>query len=352
MKKVLLISNETSLNGAPRSLFEIAKGCKHRFNFTFLLPDDRGDLLDKLNEEKLSYIVFKNIKKLYTKNFIKRIVINIILFFEITRFLKKEQFDIIHLNTSAVRFAVFPVLFSKSKVICHIREYYKNYLKTIIIKLLYSLVADKIVVNSLYLKKKFSRNAIVVYNGIEVNKIKNIPIPEEKRILFVGRITKEKGVDDLINAISNIEIFDNLILDLVGYCDDLLHYKNLIEIKHLKNNVILHGFKKNVDSYLDNATMLILPSHRESFGKVILESFAHSRPVIATNIGGIPEIVDEKCGILIPCGDINSLTKAIVTLINNKEMASEMGNQGLNKVIKKFAMRNYVEKINQIYNCL
>ena len=353
MKKVLLISNETSLNGAPRSLFEIAKGCKHRFNFTFLLPDDRGDLLDKLNEEKLSYIVFKNIKKLYTKNFIKRIVINIILFFEITRFLKKEQFDIIHLNTSAVRFAVLPALCSKSKVVWHIREYYKNQLKNIMIKLLCYIVADKVIVNSFFLKGKIGlKQAIVIHNGIEIKKRNTLPLHEESRILFIGRVSREKGVDDLIMSISKIGISKRPMLDIVGPCDNINYYKDLIKENSLQDNVILYGFQDNIASYIEKALVLVLPSHRESFGRVILEAFAHSRPVIATNIGGIPEIVDEKCGILIPSGDTKSLTNAIVTLLNNKKLAEEMGKNGRNKVITQFFLRSYIEKISRIYNLL
>lgn len=353
MKKILLVSNETSLNGAPRSLFEIAKGLKSNFQFIFLLPDKKGTLIKKLNEERFQYIVFDNIQKLYTKNYLKRLIVNIILFFEMRQFFKKGEFDIINLNTSTVRFAVLPALFSKSKVVWHIREYYKNQLKNIMIKLLCYIVADKVIVNSFFLKKKIGlKQAIVIHNGIEIKKRDAPPLPEKNRILFIGRVTREKGVDDLIKSISKIEISNRPMLDIVGSCDDIAYYKNLIKDNLLQNNIILHGFQEDIVPYIENASMLVVPSYRESFGRVILEAFAHSRPVIVTRVGGIPEIVDEKCGILISLGDIKSLTKAIVTLLNNKNLAEEMGKIGKNKVITQFSMRSYIEKVFHIYNIL
>ena len=351
MKRILLISHETKLNGAPRALLRIVQFLHNEFDLTVLLPNEKGPLLAELNRIHVPYVVINTIEQLYTASIIKRIYLNFVLFYKIFRQLKEGSFDICYINTAAARFAGLPGRFSKVRVIWHIREYYENWIKQKIVSIFIFFMADKIIVNSNYTKQRLGiSKAEIIYNGITGTiKIEN-DIASENRIVFIGRICREKGVDDLLEAMALLKGKVKIILDLVGYCKQLSFYEDIINKTNLKDYVYLRGFHNDVTPYLSKACLLVHPSYREGFGQIILEAFAQSRPVIVYNVGGVPEIVDSECGILVPPGDIEGLCKAIIELVRDRNRAKSMGIVGRRKALEKFSLEANINAIRELFN--
>lgn len=132
-------------------------------------------------------------------------------------------------------------------------------------------------------------------SGVNLKEHKYIPYPENKdgtRFLFVGRIMKDKGIEELLSAIDYIHSQNNsVILDIVGFCDE--DYVSALKIAEEKGLIRFHGLQEDVRPFYQNACCTILPSYHEGMANVLLESSATGRPVIASRIPGCLEAFDE-----------------------------------------------------------
>ena len=175
-------------------------------------------------------------------------------------------------------------------------------------------------------------------------KIENKEI--NNQILFVGSILKSKGIEDLLQAILNLKDRHRRIkLTIIGdgekeYMDKILRY---INNGGLKENIELLGFKgrEEVANVLSKSCMLVLPSHMDTAPNVIREAMAVGIPVVATKVGGIPDMVEDgKTGFLVNCKDVNSLADRISILLRDKELRRRMGQEA-----KKLAEARYTAEI-------
>ena len=170
-----------------------------------------------------------------------------------------------------------------------------------------------------------------------VNKTTTKPLPEtyrrkdnRKQAVFAGRLCSEKGIFDLIRAAAKvIDKRDDITFLILGDGPEKDHLKKTISDNGLTNFIHLLGFTNSIFDYYRSMDFLILPSLSESMPMVILEAFSLKKPVIATSVGGIPEIVQHgKTGLLVKPGDANALARAIESLLDNPQKAEEMGNNG------------------------
>ena len=96
--------------------------------------------------------------------------------------------------------------------------------------------------------------------------------------------------------------------------------------------------------------IFVLPSRSEGFGRVNLEAMAMGKPVISTNVGGIPEVVlDGVTGILVPPGNSKDLAHAIMRLLNDYELRESIGKQGRRRVEEHFTLQAHAQRIEEIY---
>ena len=155
-------------------------------------------------------------------------------------------------------------------------------------------------------------------------------------VLFVGRLVYGKGIEELLESVKSWD--KNISLKIIG--SGPLKTKVEQVISKYKN-VELIGFidQAKLPAYYSGSDILIVPStHKEGFGRVILESLACGTPVIGSNIGAIPEAMDNTVGRLIGISPIN-IKKAIEDLYNHKDMLEK-----ITKNCRKFAERRYSEK--------
>lgn len=141
------------------------------------------------------------------------------------------------------------------------------------------------------------------------------PVDGVIRFLFVGRIMKEKGVNELFLAIKKIKKdYKNVDFEFIGWYED--NYKEIIADLEQKNYIKYYGFQLDVKPFIKNAHCVILPSYHEGMSNTLLESAAMGRPLIASNIHGCMEaIIDGKSGFLCNVKDSEDLYLKITQFI-------------------------------------
>ena len=114
--------------------------------------------------------------------------------------------------------------------------------------------------------------------------------------------------------------------------------------------MIWTGFRSDVPELLRLCDIFVLPSVREPFGRVIIEAMATARAVVATESGGVPEIVvDGQTGLLVPPEDAQSLSGAIETLLADSQRAQQMGAEGLTRARQLFSVDRVARQVQELY---
>ena len=144
--------------------------------------------------------------------------------------------------------------------------------------------------DSFHIKGKDSR--LVKGSGVNLDRhcFEAYPEREEVHFLFVGRMMKEKGIEELLAAAKELSS-PKVIFELLGYCDE--DYQDKLDDFEKRGMIRQLGFDPNVHEYLKNCSALVLPTYHEGMSNVLMEASATGRPVIATNISGCREIFEE-----------------------------------------------------------
>ncbi|MCK4454164.1 glycosyltransferase family 4 protein [Candidatus Parcubacteria bacterium] len=189
-------------------------------------------------------------------------------------------------------------------------------------------------------------------------KRKELGIGSEKKVIgIVARLVKEKGYLDLFEALKKVlRIFPETILLIIGPLEpekkDAVN-PDIIKNYDVEKNVLFLGEKEDVEKIYPLIDIFVLPSWREGLGVSILEASAMKKPVIATDIRGCREAVDDdKSGILVPLKNPESLSQAIIYLLRNPEKAKKMGEEGRKRAEKEFDERLVFGRIKTEYQRL
>ena len=190
-------------------------------------------------------------------------------------------------------------------------------------------------------RKILKREKITVLNGAGINldayPMKKYPDHDVMRFLYLGRIMKEKGIDELFEAVERLhEENESFVLDLVGFFED--EYKGRVEELEKKGIVVFHGFQSDPVPYYENADCVVLASSHEGMSNVLLEGAAIGRPLITSNIHGCKEAVEHGVsGLLCEVKDAESLYQQMKKMLHlTKEERAFMGVQGRRYIEKHF----------------
>lgn len=176
---------------------------------------------------------------------------------------------------------------------------------------------------------------------------------DERIILFLGRINREKGLDLLVSAFSMlVEQLKGLRLVVAGPAD--LHYlaslKQLIVSKKIEDKVLFTGLlvgKDKLSVYVD-ADVFVLPSHFEGLSFTVLEACASGVPVVITHHCNIPEVADYKAGFVVGRNE-DEIQNAVFTILNDEKMRRELGSNGKKMVRQKFTLTKTVKQLEELY---
>lgn len=164
--------------------------------------------------------------------------------------------------------------------------------------------------------------------------------------LFLGRLKKEKGILELVEAFSRVhQNLRNTALWIVGPDEEQLYLK----VKEIKG-VSLVPFSNTPEKYMAAADVLCLPSYREGFGNVVIEAAACEIPSIGSNIYGLNDaIVDGETGVLVPAKSIKDLETAMQLLAVDSKMRQEMGRAAHLRVSDKFSHIAQLDRLIELY---
>jgi len=278
--------------------------------------------------------------------------------FRLERIIKKINPDLIHIQSAGPNFLLFGLyMLKKYPILVTLHGYfYKEYkLHTGFRKIIY--ILNCVPIERFALSKipyiivlcpqmysiirKITRSKIfTISNGVDLQLIQKINSYDKKNhpaIFFLGYLTKGKGVEDLIKAISLVKIkFDNVKLYIGGIGPYMTKLIELVHNLNLNDNVTFLGLlgDKEKFAYMKSMDIFVLPSYWESFSIVILEAMACGKPIVATNVGGIPfSVSDGVNGFLVNPGDIQQLADKLIYLLNDKILIDKMGQESKKRVV-------------------
>ena len=209
-----------------------------------------------------------------------------------------------------------------------------------------------------YLKKYYPHaRQWVVHNGVDVNRFTpqptSHPVP---RIGIIANLQKRKGHEDFLDMAALLtQQGKNVMYDIIGgdvygeaRQDALRAYT---QQSGIHDRVIFHGQVADVRPMLSQLDILVCTSYQEAFPVSILEAMACGKPIVSTNVNGIPEAVEEgRTGFLVPPHAPDALARAVTTLLDQPELRKEMGIQGRRRVEQYFSREAYTSGIIRIYH--
>ena len=206
--------------------------------------------------------------------------------------------------------------------------------------------------------KKYKDKANYVTPGVDTKVFKPSRERSTNDVLYVGRIEKNsdwKGIIYLLEAILIAKrIKPDISLRLVGSGDRVEYFKMYAQKLGINKNVKFVGSKIINELILEyqNSKVIVLPSitDSEQLPAVLLEAMACKKPVIASDVGGIPFVIDNDAnGLLVPPKDPKALAEAVTKILNNSELAKKMGENGYKKVKENFTWEKQIKKTNDFF---
>ncbi|MFX0088275.1 MAG: glycosyltransferase family 4 protein [Candidatus Hodarchaeota archaeon] len=172
-------------------------------------------------------------------------------------------------------------------------------------------------------------------------------------VLYVGRIAGDKGLDILIRAARSVRIkYPDVKFVIVGPDMGFLNQLHkLIENQHLQGSIMVTGplYGEALLQAYSAASMLVLPSSQEVMPLVLLEANAAGLPVIATSIGGVPEIIKHNSnGLLVDYGNVEQLADSILLLLKDRKLGESLGRKGRN-MIKNLSWKDLAKETERVY---
>lgn len=193
----------------------------------------------------------------------------------------------------------------------------------------------------------------ILYNSIEINKIQKYKDYKKKKILFLGRIGKRKGVYDILSIVPNIIKKHPDAEFILAGDGEVEKIKEICKENKLENNCIILGWTSGEQKIklLTEATIYLLPSYNEGMPISILEAMANKLPIISTNIGGIPQLIENnKEGFLIEPGNLMQLEESINLLLDSENLRMKLGQNSFTKVDNNFNLDKNIKKLYSIYS--
>lgn len=193
-------------------------------------------------------------------------------------------------------------------------------------------------------------------DGARQHIAKNIGLPfnelNSKTVIgTIAELHQNKGLNYLVNAMRMVvEKYPNAICVIVGDGQEREALGNLVKERNLEQYVFFTGYMENAFEYLKAFNIFILPSLKEGLPYVLLEAGCASLPVVATNVGGIPEIAEDmKSGALVQPKNARELAHAISFMIEHPVLRRQYGAALRERVIERFGMERMIEEVNNLY---
>ncbi len=369
-KKILFLITKGNFGGAQRYVYDLATSLpKDKFEVTVACGQG-GLLIERLKEARPHDAVGQaKIRTIEIESLDRDIKTfkDFTVFKNLIKIIKQEKPDIIHLNSSKIG-----GLGSLAGRICKVPKIIftghgwafnenRNFLQKNLILFLHwltILLCNTTIAVSEKAKKDidwlpFIKEKIkVVYNGIGKFDLAPREASDKTRIFSISELHKNKGIDVALKAISLLpkEIREKIIYAVAGDGEERAGLEKMAKELQIENLVRFLGFVPDAKKLLSDCDIFLLPSRTEAFPYAILEAGMAGSPIIATSVGGIPEIIhDMQNGILIHPQNPKEIAEAILYLLSHPEKQKEFGNEIKKTVTNFFSLNTMLEETTRLY---
>ena len=240
--------------------------------------------------------------------------------------------------------------------------WYENWLDRVFSKSVKLFISvSQVCLDSLNVRKTFKgvEKGVYIYNGIDIPRDEGVDFDIRENIevdrrallcLMLGTYEKRKGhkfIFESFKRISKVIPEAHLVVCGGGSKEEIKRVDRIRKDIFNDGNIHLFGFIYNGASLIDQADVLLIGSQDfESFGYTAVEAMARKKPIVSTNIGGLPEVVgvDSSCGYIVDYRDIEGFSQAVTKLLNNKELRASMGTAGQKRAKKMFDAKQMSKK--------
>ena len=325
----------------------------------------KGETDLKINENLILHGVCKP-HKLYSSNGKRKISQAIDFSLSLIKPLFKEDYDIVDVS----EFPFFPIYVAKAYCILKKKpliatwhevwglKYWCKYFGFLkgtagfVNEKICSVLPNEFIVNSGHTRKKL-RKGVIIYNGVDIDKIKNIEkAPKKYDVLYAGRLSEHKNIDVLINAIALAKNkFPKIKLGLIGDGSEKIKLEQLASELKITDNIDFLGFVDDVHSYMKSSKLFVLPSSREGFGMVAVEALCCGTPVITVKHkdNATVEFVSDGIDGYVTKLSKEKIAEKIVYLLENEEVLKKMKKEA-KKDAKEFCWGKIAERTEAFYN--
>ena len=277
------------------------------------------------------------------------------------RQLRRDAPDVVYVNTVTVPLWLVAARLSRRPALCHVHEAEEARTVVRVVLNLPLFLAQAVVVNSraaadtvLSALPRLARRVQVVHNGVPGPATEPAAINSSgrRRITLVGRLSPRKGIDVALEAVALVaEAGHDVSLELCGsvfpgyewYEQELRERAGRAD---LAERVTFAGYTSPTWPALDRAEVVLVPSRAEPFGNAAVEGQLAGRPVIASAVQGLREIITHgENGLLVPPDDAPALAGAVTSLLEDRELALRLGSEGRASALRRFSPERYQSDI-------
>lgn len=355
--KLLLAITKSNWGGAQRYVYDISYHFNQVKNFEVaVITGGEGDLISKLTTAGIRTIPVTSLKRdIGLLNDLKSL-------YELFIIIKKERPDILHINSSKMGLfgAIIGRILFVPKIIFtahawpfnEVRPFYQRQIFRILGFITvflshHTIAVSQNVITSLRAPKFITKKMSCVYTGIEVPNLNNegaffttfnIEKTPGVHIVSIGELHMSKGFDRALIALAKCKHLA-WTYHIIGTGEKKKYLETLVKNLGLTERVIFHGFIENASLYLNSFDMFLFPSRTEALGYVAIEALFTKLPIIASNAGGIPEVLfDDPYTRLIDCNNEKMFKEALLSMLQKKPIVDETLRPGRMKFLPKFML--------------
>ncbi|MEH6949462.1 glycosyltransferase [Bacillus sp. JJ634] len=317
------------------------------------LYDNRSAITDRLEKQKISVIYLG-----------KKLGFDLKIVFKLYNLFLKKKPDVIHTHLHALPYAIIAAIIARVPIRVHtlhsIATKEASNFKRKINRLFYKYFCVIPVAISPKVKESITNEynfkdgqVPMIYNGINLNKC----IPKTQfeaksdkiNIVHVGSFKEAKNHKGLIESFRIVHNrYPNTVLKLIGSGELEDAIKDKVKQLGLEDSVIFLGLKSNVYSYLNEADIFILPSLWEGMPISLIEAMATGLPIVATRVGGIPDMIEDNINGLLVNTNTEDISEALHKLIKDKDLRQRLGNAA-KSTAKFFSAQDMAEEYAKLY---
>ena len=372
-KRVLYVITKGTWGGAQRYVFDIAVDAKRRGHEVLVVIGTDGELTERLREAGVPVETISSMKRDIG------ITAEWKSFRELLSIMKRFNPDIVHGNSSkagalaalagringveTIVFTAHAWAFNEGRPLWQRFIIGGFHYATVLLSHVTVCVSEAVRTQALWMPF-VHRRLHMVHDGIDA--VELVPrsdardrlapdfVREFPDALWVGAIAelhRTKGLDTLIMAFDQFsQSGPSAVLVIIGDGEEWEHLQKLIQISDAPDRIVLVGFVKDAASYLSAFDLFVLPSRSEALGYAILEAGLASLPVIASRVGGIPEVIkDTESGVLVAPNDVDALASGLRTVADNEPLRQALGKALYERVTRVFSKEKMVRETLSLY---